>query len=95
MKKIINTFFVEEGDDDAESYMDNYSNSISYKSIRFKAREYNKSLNDDVKKQLTPACQGLLDLFTEYAKSTQSEEIICHFLNDQIQKQNQIGVAYL
>ena len=85
-EEIINFFFVEEGDEDAESYMDNFSNSLSFKSIRFKARKYNKSINDDVKKQLTPACQGLLELFTEYAKSTQNEEIICHFLNDQIQE---------
>ena len=85
-EEIINFFFVEEGDEDAESYMDNFSNSLSFKSIRFKARKYNKSVNDDVKKQLTPACQGLLELFTEYAKSTQNEEIICHFLNDQIQE---------
>ena len=85
-EEIINNFLVEEGDDDPESYMDNFSNSLSYKSIRFKAREYSKSVNADVKKQLTPACRGLLQLFTEYAKSTQNEEIICHFLNDQIQE---------
>ena len=84
-EEIIGSFFDEEDDDD-EKYYDGFSNSIGYKNIHFKAKEYDKGMNNNLKKKLIPACQGLLELFVEYAKANQNEEITCHFLRDQLQE---------
>ena len=87
-EEILNHFFTPSDENggaaDADSGSD-VSGELSYKSIRFKAKEYD-AINGTVKKQLTPACQGLMELLKEYAISTQSEQLVLHFLIDQIQE---------
>ena len=89
-EEILNHFFTPSDDNGGDANVDSGSDSdvsgeLSYKSIRFKAKEYD-AINVAVKKQLTPTCQGLMELLKEYAKSTQSKELVLHFLIDQIQE---------
>ena len=82
-EKIIDNFFEKNNNSD---YHDGEGSIIRYKSIKFNAASYHNTMTKKLKKTLTPACEGLLDLFVEYSKANQNEVITCHFVRDQLQE---------
>ena len=86
-EELIGGFFSEILDEEINDvYYDNFNTSIVYKTVQFNAREYNKTMTNELKKKLTPACRGLLELLVEFAKSNQNDSVICHFIDDQLQE---------
>ena len=88
-EELISSFFSEILDEESNNVdYDSFNTSIIYKTVQFNAREYNKGITTEIKKKLTPACRGLLELLVEFAKSNQHDSIICHFIDDQLQESN-------
>ena len=88
-EEIIGSFFSEIFEEDVkDTEYFGLTSSIVDKTVQFNAREYNKNLSNKNKKQLTPSCRGLFELFVEFAKASQHDSIICHFIDDQLQESN-------
>ena len=75
---------------ESENEYDSVVENIGFKSIVFKADEYAANMTEPMKKELTPACRGLLELFTIYSRANKKKNIVCHFIRDQLQETNSV-----